>query len=201
MIGSFIVDYLEKNGYTHIRNSSEKANKTFETLITNTGVWYSITVYFKVYKNSKKDLKVTFYDSLKILPFTVSKIAKDFFDIVEQKLELDYNKIRPKNHKLTKAEIEYIKNDVIIISKALDILFKEKLTGMTQASNSLMDYKNIITRKKFDHYFPNIDCLFEEIKPAYKGGFTYLSPEYIEKDVENITVLDVNSLYPLCYAF
>ena len=34
------------------------------------------------------------------------------------------------------------------------------------------------------------------MRKSYKGGFTYLNPIYKEKDVENITVLDVNSLYP-----
>lgn len=29
-----------------------------------------------------------------------------------------------------------------------------------------------------------------------KGGFTYLNPIYKEKNVQNITVLDINSLYP-----
>ena len=62
---------------------------------------------------------------MKILNFSVDKIAKDF-DLPVNKLELDYDTYRKVGHKLTKHEIEYIKNDVVIVAMALDIMFKEK---------------------------------------------------------------------------
>lgn len=34
------------------------------------------------------------------------------------------------------------------------------------------------------------------MRKSYKGGFTYLSPEYKEKNIKNVISLDVNSLYP-----
>ena len=68
---------------------------------------------------------------------------------------------------------------------------------MTQGSNALQDFKEILTKRKFEHYFPNLPPdVDDDIRKSYKGGFTYLNPIYKEKDVENITVLDVNSLYP-----
>ncbi len=36
----------------------------------------------------------------------------------------------------------------------------------------------------------------ESVRKTYKGGFTYLTPEYKEKDLGEGLVLDVNSLYP-----
>lgn len=41
-------------------------------------------------------------------------------------------KERSKNHVLTKEEKDYIKNDVIIVAKALNIIFSEGLNKMTQ---------------------------------------------------------------------
>lgn len=199
--GSFILDYLENNGYKHIDDRDNLENKTYETIITDLGVYYSITVYFKYNKKNKYIKKVTFYDSLKILNMPVDNkygglsIAKTF-NLPISKLELDYDTPRKKGHRLNEHERAYIQNDVKIVAKALNILFNQGLTKMTQGANALYDYKQILGLQKFSHYFPNIDHLFEEIKRSYKGGFTYLSPEYKEKDLENITVLDVNSLYP-----
>ena len=92
---------------------------------------------------------------------------------------------------------EYIKNDVLIVAQALNVLFKENLKKMTQGSNALNDFKNIISKRRFERYFPPLEkWADEDIRKAYKGGFTYLNPIYKEKDVEEGIVLDVNSLYP-----
>lgn len=88
-----------------------------------------MTLYFE--KRGKKTKKITFIDSLKIIPFGVDAIAKSF-NLPISKLKIDYNKPRKKGHPLTKEERKYIKNDVLIVAKALKILFDEKLTHMTQ---------------------------------------------------------------------
>lgn len=131
--------------------------------------------------------------------FPVEVMAKKFKLKDLQKLELDYNKPRKKGHRLTKNETEYIKNDILIPSTVLKMLFDENLTKMTQGSNALHDYKQILSVNKFNHFFPALspDC-YKELKQSYKGGFTYLSPEYTEKDVGEGVTLDVNSLYPYC---
>ena len=73
---------------------------------------------------------------------------------------------------------------------------------MTSASNALNDYKEIIGKNKFSHWFTNLDYnVDKDIRQSYKGGFTYLNPIYKEKIVENINVLDVNSLYPSVMQF
>ena len=192
--GEFIISYLLENGFTFVKDRKEAKDKTFTTLISNFGVFYQITIYFK--KSGKHTKKVTIIDSLKIIPFSVKTIAKSF-GLEESKLEIDYLKERSKNHTLTKEEKEYIKNDVIIVSKALNVIFSEGLTKMTQGSNALMDFINIITKNKFEHYFPELPAdIDDDIRKAYRGGFTYLNPIYKEKEVKNGVVLDVNSLYP-----
>lgn len=99
-------------------------------------------------------------------------------------------------HRLNKDEQDYIKNDILIVAKALNTLFNEDLKKMTEGSNALNDYKKIIG-KKFEHYFPVLSLeLDENLRKSYKGGYTYLSPEFKNKDIENVSVLDVNSLYP-----
>ena len=133
--GEFIFSYLLNNGYQVIKSKNEKQDKTFTTLISDTGQFYSIEIYFKII-DGKHVNKVTIYDSLKILNFSVDKIAKDF-NLPIQKLELDYKEKREINHKLTENEINYIKNDVEIMARALEYLFNENLTKITIGSDAL----------------------------------------------------------------
>ena len=192
--GEFIIYWALKNGFTHVEKKEDIKENTFTTLISDMGQFYQITLYFE--KKNKKVHKVTFIDSLKIIPFSVDQIAKSF-NLEISKLKIDYKKPRPKGWKLTKEEREYITNDVLIVAKALNTIFSEDLTKMTEGSNALNDFKNILTKSKFNHYFPSLDYeVDKDLRKAYKGGFTYLNPIYKEKDIYNGEVLDVNSLYP-----
>lgn len=192
--GEFIIYWLLKNGYKHVVDKKDIKEKTFTTLISDMGQFYSITVYF--YKNNKNVRKATFIDSLKILPFTVDMIAKSF-NLPLSKLTIDYNLPRDRGHILTDEEAEYIKHDVKIVALALQTLFNEKLTHMTQGSNAIHNFIELLTKSKFEHYFPSLDYeVDKDIRKSYKGGFTYLNPIYKEVDVGSGVVLDVNSLYP-----
>ena len=192
--GEFIIYWALKNGFTHAEKKEDIKANTFTTLISDMGQFYQITLYFE--KKNKKVHKVTFIDSLKIIPFSVDQIAKSF-NLEISKLKIDYKKPRPKGWELTKEEREYITNDVLIVAKALNTIFSEDLTKMTEGSNALNDFKNILTKSKFNHYFPSLDYeVDKDLRKAYKGGFTYLNPIYKEKDIFEGEVLDVNSLYP-----
>lgn len=169
--GEFIIYWLLKNGFKHVQKQNEIENNTFTTLISNMGQFYNIIVYFK--KGNKTVHKVTFIDSLKIIPFPVEDIAKNFgLDIC--KLEIDYNKPREINHILTNDEKEYIKNDVLIVAKALNIFFSEDLEKMTIASNAITDYKKIVGKGRFEHCFPILNKeLDERIKKGLQRRFYF----------------------------
>lgn len=158
------------------------------------GMFYQITIYFSV--KGKKVVKATIYDSLKILPFSVEQIAKSF-NLEISKLKIDYKEKRVLGHILTSEEVAYIQNDVKIVAQALKVIFSEGLEKMTIGANALSDYQTILTKSKFKHYFTSLDkTLDDDIRQAYKGGFTYVNPLYKEKEVGSGVVLDVNSLYP-----
>lgn len=190
--GEFIIYYLLKNGYEHV-DSKEKRNNTFSTLISDMGLFYQIEVYFEV---GKKARKVTFIDSLKIINQTVESMPRTF-NIEENKLEIDYNLPREKGHILTSEEEDYIKNDVVIVAKALKYLFEMSLTKMTAGSNALSEYKEIIGLNQFRNLYKPLSYEIDmDLRRAYRGGFTYLNPVYKNKSVKDGEVLDVNSLYP-----
>lgn len=189
--GEFILSYLLRNGFTY---DDSRRPGTFDTLITDDGIFYSITVYFA--KKNKKNLKVTFYDSLKKLPFTVARISKAF-ELEDEKLSIDYDAPRPVGHELTEEERAYVVNDCRIVAQALKIQFDKGLTKMTNASDALNGYKDIIDKRNFERWFPVFPIDLDlQIRRAYKGGFTYLTPRFKNQHVHGGITLDVNSLYP-----
>ena len=189
----FMFHYLINNGYEVIKDKKDKRNKTFTTLLSDMNQIYSIEIFFDVH-NKKHINKAIIYDSLKILNFPVEQIAK-IFDLPIQKLELDYNTYREKGHILTQHEIDYIRNDVEIMSRALKEMFDSGLTKMTIGSDALSYYKKIY--RNFEHYYPVLPYeVDQDIRKSYRGGFTYLNPTYKNKETGAGLVLDVNSLYP-----
>ena len=192
--GEFIIHYLLTHGYTYVKNRKERKDKTFTTLISDMGMFYTIEVFFKVGNKRLKNAK--FIDSLKIIPFGVEDIAKAF-GLPISKLEIDYKAPRELGHILTEEERDYIKNDVKIVALALNVLFNEGLDRITTASNALSSYKKTHSKSKFENMFPLLSYeIDEDLRKAYKGGFTYLNPIYKEVDTGEGVVLDVNSLYP-----
>lgn len=190
--GEFIIYWLFKNGYKHVKDKKELTDKTFTTLISDRGVFYSIKICFLDKGKSKKLL--TLYDSLKLLPFSVDEVAKAF-NLEISKLKIDYDKYRPVGHILDNDEIAYLHNDIYIMAQALKILFSQGLDKMTIGANALKEYKNIIGDKKFKKLFPK--TLYDhDIRQSYKGGYSFVNPIFKEKDIGEGIVLDVNSLYP-----
>lgn len=186
--GSFLTSYFLNKNYVWIKDKKELVTHSFTTLITDTGLWYSIEVVFDSGRS------VRFLDSLKILNFSVEKIAKDF-GLPINKLEIDYEIKREPSHIISVEEEAYIKNDVTIMAMALREMFNLGLTKMTIGSDALSEYKKTISN--FTHYFPvlseNVDT---NIRPSYKGGWTYLNPLYKEVEVGKGITIDKNSMYP-----
>ena len=188
----FIFNYLLNEGYTCIKDKKDRQDKTFTTLISDMNQIYSIEIFFTI--KGKRTNKVTIYDSLKILNFSVDQIAKDF-DLPIRKLDLDYTTKREVGHVLTEHEIDYIRNDVEIMARALDYMFKTDLKKMTIGGDALYDYKKMIS--SFTHYFPILPYeIDKDIRQSYRGGFTYLNECYKGATLGAGWVLDVNSLYP-----
>ena len=190
----FIMNWLFKNGYVHTTKPEDKASQTFNTLISDKGLFYQVEVIFK--KKGKKVNKVVFQDSLKLIPLSVDAIAKSFkLPISKLKIDYDAHNDKPIGSPLTDDEKEYIKHDVQIVAYAIDYFHSQGLNKMTIGSCALSEYKKLIHKRNFDKFFP-VPKYHDDVKQSYRGGFTYLNPKYAEKIVKEGIVLDVNSLYP-----
>jgi hypothetical protein len=187
------VGWLLKNGFTFNKEKKPPA-KTFHSIISRMGQWYMIDI---TYGYSGKVRKHTcIYDSLKKLPFQVKTIGKSFHLDV-QKGDLDYDEYRPVNHKITKDEKVYINNDIEIIAQALQIQFNQGLTHMTNGSDSLCGFKDVISKDQFKRLFPVLtNDADDEIRKAYRGGFTWVNDRFQGDTIQDGLVYDVNSLYP-----
>lgn len=198
--GSFIADYLIRGHYTFNRvPEKEMENNQFKTAISERGQWYNIII-------KKNNRIIEIRDSLKLLPFTLKRIG-DAFETTHKKLEMEYKGYRYKNCPIKESEKNYIKNDVLVLKEALEIMFNEGHNSITIGSCCLKEFKSFYDKIDYNNLFPNlyeieIDDKYgqenagEYIRKSYKGGYCYLKPEHANKIIKGGLTLDVNSLYP-----
>jgi hypothetical protein len=187
----FLIDWLLRNDFFHVNvNTNSIGPESFQTLISDMGKFYSMTVKWA-------NGNVTeFRDSLKKLPMTVARIAKSF-DLEESKGEIDYEKTRPIGYVMTEEERDYIRRDVSIVAHAMREVVNAGMKKLTVASDSLNEFKRIVTKDRFKNLFPVFtEGMDKEIRRAYRGGFTWRNPRFGGFVTRSGLVLDVNSLYP-----
>lgn len=191
--GEFIISWLYRNGFTYDEGLNKE--KTFRTLITDSGIFYQMEIRFHKNKNKKK---LIIRDSLKIIPLKVESMAKAF-GLEETKGTIDYIAFREKGHILSEEEKDYIIKDCLIVAQSLKKMFNEGLTKMTIASNALSYFKETIGGSKtFRLTFPKLNNVDDSyIRQSYKGGYTYADERRKNKWInETGCTYDVNSLYP-----
>ena len=192
--GQFIMWWLFHHGFEHVEDKADVKTRTFTTLISDKGMYYAIEIYFE--KKGKRVKKITIQDSLKLIPLSVEEIAKAFhLPIQKGKIDYDAHNKLPEGSPISDEEKEYIKHDVQIVAHAVDYFYSQGLDKMTIGSCALNEYKNLISKKYFNKYFPT-PKYHADVKQSYRGGFTYLNPKFAGKVIGNGIVLDVNSLYP-----
>lgn len=188
--GHFIMDWLLKNGFAYQGDSRKLHPMQFSTLISNMGKWYSFKIRFI------NGVEVEFRDSLKKINMPVSAIASAF-GLDMSKGDIDYHKPRPVGYEPDDNELDYLERDIRIVAQALEVLIGSGMKKLTVAADSLAEYKRLVGDKYFDRMFPVLnDEMDNEIRRAYRGGFTYADDRFKGRKVGRGIVLDVNSLYP-----
>nr|DAG18650.1 MAG TPA: DNA polymerase B [Caudoviricetes sp.] len=211
--GSFWLSYLMvdlglKQATEKLSDNSEEIrflppkdmpNNTFTYSISSMGQWYRVTI--KIH-----DKIIELRDSLKLLPFSVKKIGKSF-GTKHKKLEMEYTGFRYAGCEITPDEQEYIKNDILVVKEALEIMFTEGHKKLTIGSCCLAEYKKSVGGKTYKKYFPQLydipissnygeKTAGDYIHNSYHGGWCYLAKGKERRIYPQGTTADVNSLYP-----
>lgn len=187
--GDFVISYLLFHGYEWTNKRNPKTHE-FTTLISDKGAFYSMKINNGI---SKIELR----DSMKIINLSIKDTAKAF-NLPIQKGDIDYTKYRPIGYIPDDNEQEYIRYDVTIDAMSLIYFFEKGLTKMTQGSDALMDFEEIMGGKKaFRRKFPLLKREIDDyLRKAYKGGYVYVNPANKGKRKGHGYVLDNNSLFP-----
>ena len=119
--GDFIIHYLLTHGWKHQKDRKLLDGGQFYTLISDKGMFYMMEICFERNGNRKESVKI--YDSLKIIPLSVDKVAKAF-GLPINKLKIDYHKFREEGYMLDSEEIAYLNHDVKIMAMALNQVFR-----------------------------------------------------------------------------
>lgn len=210
--GNFWLSYLitelgfkqgfERIDENHVEWKKRKKLDNNEVIysISSMGQWYSIDFKYRGHFYTLKD-------SLKLLPFSLKKIGKDF-NTPHQKLDMEYEGYRYAGCEITPEEEEYIKNDVLVLKEALNIMFAEGHNKLTIGACCLSEYKKIMGKEDYEIFFPKLHEISidpdiygasnadEYIRKSYRGGWCYLVDGCSGKIYKDGTTADVNSLYP-----
>lgn len=223
--GSYIIDYLSKSDKWHLFDYYEGDEELLKDHEDEAGTRY-MQSHFYTYSISDKNIMYsitlkcgyhfcTIRDSMKLLPFSLRKIAKDF-KTPHQKLEMEYGHKYP-GYNPTPEEMAYIDNDVFVLKEAIEIFMQ--LTGHDKdgeipfsiSSECLHEFKTIFKMEHFGDwkgYFPsqyeyltgeadNFITFDDYIRRSYKGGWCYVRPDYKGQLIDQAGFVDdVNSLYP-----
>lgn len=211
--GQFWLTYLLQEGYHEAWNETEGFLKDkylndgdMTYVISDMGAWYRIRI--KV--NSR--LLIDIRDSLKLMPTSVKALGKGF-RTKHQKLDMEYTGLRYAGCDISPEELEYIKNDVLVVKEALEVMFSEGHDKLTIGSCALTEYKetiNDMNPRLYQKLFPNLydiqldnslhnygsETVDEWIRKSYHGGWTYVVEGKASQVKHNGIVADVNSLYP-----
>lgn len=193
--GSFVLNNLLNKGYKNRMKKGYCRLEELKTLISESE-YYKINFCW-VSSNGNKTI-IELRDSMKILNFKLSKIAKDLKTKFKKLTgEIDYSINRPAGWEITEEEYNYLFNDVAILAEALEKIKEYGLLEHTTiASVALNDYKN--RTPSFKYIYPQLEEQYDQyIRASYRGGICYVNPEIAGRIINGeIGIYDVNSLYP-----
>lgn len=118
--------------------------------------------------------------------------------------DLDYNLIRNSKTPITKEELKYCENDVLIVTAYIDEQINEfgniEKIPLTQ-TGKVRRYvrKQCFQNKEYQYFIKELTIEKPEymlLKNAFMGGFTHCNAMYTNKICKNVTSYDFTSSYP-----
>lgn len=169
--------------------------------------------------------KVEILDSYNIIRVRLAKF-KQFGSIRKREdlLEKSMDIIRDIDHVADESEKEYHRHDVLTMAFNVLEYFSDKTFHITSSSFAFKEFRKHLRQKDLEKYFnftiegyipeynlqrlqnynftslihkeqPHI-FIYEVLERMYKGGQTFNNPRYMYQLLDNVKVIDANSLYP-----
>lgn len=181
--GCFILSYLNLHGYRY--------ELDYDCVIDDMNNWYQICLH-----NEGHDVKI--WDSLKKFPGQSVKSLAKLYGYPDKKAPPYFDRYIPEGYIPPADEIEYCVQDSRIVANAIGKEWDNGHKSLTLSADAFTDVKKTLGGfVKWRNFMPKIDKTLDRwMRPAYKGGWTYCNPIYQGKEIDEVTVYDVNSLYP-----
>ena len=162
--------------------------------------------------SERKPIKATtdthfiFKCSFRLSGYSLEVLANNLksHDIKKMVGDLDYNLIRNSKTPITKEELKYCENDVLIITSYIDEQINEfgniEKIPLTQ-TGKVRRYvrKQCFQNKEYQYFIKELTIEKPEymlLKNAFMGGFTHCNAMYTNKICKNVTSYDFTSSYP-----
>lgn len=183
--GSFIIAYLEEQGWRY--------ELDFDMVVDGLNNWYQLRLL-----RTGKEIKI--WDSLKKFPSQSVKSLAKLYGFGDKKEPPHFDRYIPIDYVPYKEEIEYCLQDSRIVANAIGKEWENGHKSLTLSADAFNDVKHSLGGyTKWRKYMPKLSKRCDEFcRKSYKGGWTYCNPKFQFQEIENITVFDVNSLYPYC---
>lgn len=148
--------------------------------------------------------------------YSLAKLSDQLtkYKIAKKSGDLDYSKIRGSNTPLTKKELSYCVNDVLVVVAYIQELIEREgditklpitKTGFVRKycrDMCMYDGNHKNNTKKYNIYHRLMKGLTIDkntyllLQQAFAGGFTHGNPKYIQKTMKNVESFDFSSAYP-----
>ena len=164
----------------------------YKILVDGMGNWFSITIYWS--ENEKTEI----WDSLKKYPNQSVNDIAHLYGIEGKKEKPYFDMYRPEGYIPTSEEIEYCLQDSRIVAHATRCDIERGHNKMTLASDAFEEVRKALGGYGvFKRTFPQLnDYDYEFCSASYKGGYVYVNPKFQEKELHDVIVLDINSMFP-----
>ena len=196
----YIIDYLMSIGFKWVDKPVTRLQMgEFTTNANHMGQLYSVDVCFE-------KIRIRFKDSLKLFNAREETLAKGY-KLPTTKGSIDYLKYRPIGYKPTQEEIDYIKNDVFIISYILSNFREQGFKKYTASASAMYEFISVTFPRKDgkNNYKTSYNMFLErhkltkeedkQIRKSYTGGICYIKPGIKGIDIGEGIVYDRNSMY------
>lgn len=181
---SFVLSWL-------FQNRKDKFKIVRQVLLPLTKKFFTI----EILHNNRR---IKFKDTFTLFSAPLSKVLESYTNLEKTKTPIfDYWS----DIKLDSYVIKYSKIDALGLAISLRKRLEFGRNSLTTASGAMKEFKHLMEKHygsdNYNNLIPKIDYLTDQkLRPAYRGGFTYVNPMHQSNILHNVHKIDVNSMYP-----